>query len=186
MSKGIDYGGGITNIDKKTGIRFGVIHQNEVLQAWADSSEAEYGPPTCPKCGNEADKLDAFGDSFKDGIPDDYTTEKYECDEFVCVDCKHVFGSESAYGDEPLGFYLKDNEYEAQQDSCGDIFITKSPYYTRAEFCSPCAPGACYIINSREDGDKAYCFGHDFFDFGKAPYPVYAVKDDSVVLPEKK
>ena len=41
---GIDYGLGQTNIDTKTGIRYGVIHQGECLQAWADSSEPYYGP----------------------------------------------------------------------------------------------------------------------------------------------
>lgn len=39
MTRGIDYGGGQTNIDHETGIRFGVIPANDVLQAWADSAE---------------------------------------------------------------------------------------------------------------------------------------------------
>lgn len=37
--QGIDYGLGKTNIDTKTGIRYGVISQHSILQAWADSSE---------------------------------------------------------------------------------------------------------------------------------------------------
>jgi len=56
---GIDYGRGETNIDKLTGIRFGVINQGEVGQAWFESAEADYGKPTCPKCGNEAIELES-------------------------------------------------------------------------------------------------------------------------------
>ncbi len=52
MAKGIDYGNGLTNIDHSNGIRYGVIPANEVLQAWCDSSEPDYGEPHCPKCGN--------------------------------------------------------------------------------------------------------------------------------------
>jgi hypothetical protein len=37
--RGIDYGNGMTNKDRDTGIRYGVISQNDVLQAWADSSD---------------------------------------------------------------------------------------------------------------------------------------------------
>lgn len=40
---GLDYGMGLSNRDKKNPqFHFGVISQNEVLQAWADSSEAIY------------------------------------------------------------------------------------------------------------------------------------------------
>ena len=44
---GIDYGRGLVNIDHETGIRYGVISQHEVLQAWADESEPEYPCDTC-------------------------------------------------------------------------------------------------------------------------------------------
>lgn len=126
MATGIDYGMGRTNIDKKTGIRYGVIHQNEVLQAWCDSSEPNYGSVIDP------------GDF-----------------------------------DEPIGFILDDGEYQATSDDYGDIFVIRSPYYAKCQFCSPCAPGAGYLVNS---GDvKAYCFGHDWFEGGVAPYKVYSV-----------
>ena len=141
MNKGIDYGMGSTNIDKSNNIRFGVIHQHKVLQAWCDGSEPDY---PCENCE----------------VPED---ERDMCD------C------------EAVSFILDDGEYIAESDSYGDIFITKSPYYTRAQFCSPCAPGACYITNTYDDGEKAYCFGHDWFEDGKAPYPVYRVTDNTIV-----
>lgn len=170
---GIDYGMGKTNIDRKTGIRFGVISQNDVLQQWCDSSESDYGAPSCPKCGNEAKECKFEYAKWEHA--------KHECGDYVCRSCRYVFGSESAYGDEPLGFTLDDGEYVASCGSDGDIFITSSPYYTRAHFCSPCAPGAAYLMNPTDDGPKAYCFGHDWFDEGEAPYPVYSVATNELV-----
>jgi hypothetical protein len=139
---GIDYGMGMTNRDGD-GIHYGVIHQGEVLQAWADSSEPYYGEP-------------------------DENGEKEDFNEFA----------------EPLSFYYQKEGYEAEQSQDdSDIFITKSPYYTLCAYCSPCAPGAGYVMSSRKHGIKAYCFGDDWFDSGKAPYPVYEVKTGQRVHP---
>lgn len=192
-SRGIDYGLGRTNIDKATGIRYGVISVHAITQAWYDSAEADYGSPTCPKCQREADEPSAFGDTFKDGRPDDYTDEPYESDDYVCVECRHFFGSESAFGDEPLGWYLKDAEYEAVDCLDSDVMVIRSPFYTFGPYCSPCVPGGITLYDDEraleydaETGNKAYCFGHDWFDEGKAPYRVYRVEDDSEVLPEAR
>lgn len=161
---GIDYGMGKTNIDTRTGIRYGVIHQHEVLQAWCDSSEPDYGKPHCPKCGNEV--IDSNGNK-----------------DYRCKKCRQFYWSDQVYGDEALGHTLDDGEYKATADSYGDIFILSSPYYTLCEYCSPCAPGAGYIMNSVEHGVKAYCFGHDWFDDQQAPYPVYSVATNELVEP---
>lgn len=176
MNAGIDYGMGQTNIDRKTGIRFGVISSHEVCQSWSDSSESDYGEPHCPKCGNEANECKSEYAKWEHA--------KHECADYVCRSCRYVFGSESAFGDEPIAWILDDGEYKASQlGSDSDIFIVKSPYYTRAQFCSPCAPGAAYLMNPTDDGPKAYCFGHDWFDDGKAPYPVYSVETDELIQP---
>lgn len=133
----IDYGHGLTNIDIKTGVRYGVIHHNEIGQTWYDDSEPQY----------------------------------LECEE------------EDSFYNEPTCFIYNEDGYKAEQsfDDC-DIFITLSPYYTLCEYCSPCAPGAGYIMSQNPDGIKAYCFGHDWFESGKAPYKVYSVKTDEEVL----
>ena len=141
MYKGIDYGCGITNKDIESNIRYGVIHQNEVLQVWCDESEPYYG----------------------------------DMDECECEFC------------DPVSFRIDDNEYQAESDSYGDIFITKSPYFTYAQFCSPCAPGACYLMDEleeRDENNKCYCFGHDWFDDDVAPYKVYDVKTGELVKSE--
>lgn len=195
MGRGIDYGLGSSNIDPSNGIRYGVINQHEVLQAWADSSEADYGEPHCPKCGNEAvdtnaeTKLPPQGPELEAIEALDAKREEYEylhhaCGKYACDDCEIRFDGEDAYGDEPNGYYVDDGEYQATQGQDCDIFVLKSPFYTRAGFCSPCAPGACYLTDSCEDGEKAYCFSHDWFEEGKAPYPVYRVDNDELVDPD--
>lgn len=178
MGRGIDYGHGTTNLDKSTGIRYGVIPVNDVLQAWCDSSESDYGPPRCPECGQEAVQFD-------EDEHDGYASRRSGEREYVCESCEKAFGPDEAYGDTPLSNNLDDGEYAASQNGeSPDIFIVKSPYYTRAAFCSPCAPGACYLTSPCDDGEKAYCFGHDWFDGGKAPYRVFRVSDDTEVLPD--
>ena len=179
LDTGIDYGRGLTNIGNN-GIRFGVIPANDIGEAWYDSSEADYGDPTCPKCGNTAKRVK--GDYAR------YEHAKHECDDYVCHHCKYVFGSESAFGETPHAFTVDDGEVRAQQggDDC-DIFILESKWFTYAQFCSPCAPGACYLRNpleSRIESNRAFCFGHDWFEGGKAPYPVYSVETGELVEPE--
>lgn len=174
MSKGIDYGMGQTNIDKSNGIRYGVIPSHDVCQAWADSSEADYGKPDtsdcgCPNCGHNDNEQREWGDSL------------------ICEECGESYEVELPDCCEPLAHISTDKDYEARQsnDDC-DIFITSSPFYTYAPFCSPCAPGACYLRDAEEGGEKAYCFGHDYFDEGIAPYPVYRVADDTQVVASRE
>lgn len=50
---------------------------------------------------------------------------------------------------------------------------------------SKLTPGAGNLDNPRNDGPKTYCLGHDWFEDGKAPYPVYLVADDVEVMPEE-
>lgn len=181
---GIDYGLGMLNIDRETGIRYGIISQNDILQAWADSSEPNYGDPHCPHCGNPArDAHEDCGDDALAAAQEDYTCDAFSFGDYACDSCKRLFGGQDAFGDEPLSFVLDDGEYLAESDAYGDIFILKAPFYTHAQFCSPCAPGAGHLGNPCADGPRTYCFGHDWFDDGAAPYPVYRVADGVLVNP---
>jgi len=160
---GIDYGGGVTNIDKANGIRFGVISQNSVGPAWWDLAEPEYGKPTCPDCGKE--------------LPG-------ERGDFFCEDCDKEWNGDDVFPDEALGYTFDKNGYSLFGDGDGDVWVTKSPYYTHAQFCSPCAPGAGHLDHPMESGPKTYCLGHDWFEDGKAPYPVFSVTNDAPVEAE--
>lgn len=165
--RGIDYGMNQANIDNKTGIRFGVIPQNNILQAWADSSEPVYSY-YCPKCGEELRK---------------------GADAKRCPKCFYRIKGGDFDFQEPDCFIYEEDGYACQSDDNGDIFICKSPYITYAQYCSPCAPGACYIMNELEDRDprnRAYCFGHDWFENERAPYKVYSVETGEEVLPNGK
>ena len=158
---GIDYGLGRSNVDCETGIRYGVISQNSVLQAWADSSEAEYGEPTCPKCGNP--------------------TKEENGEEYYCSPCESAYESYEVYSDEALGYSYEGEGYKLTDCLDSDIFVLKSPFYTFAQFCSPCVPGAGNLDTPCENGPKTYALGHDWFEDQKAPYPVYSVETNEEV-----
>ena len=156
MDKGIDYGRRMSNIDNKTGIRYGVISQHSIMSEAMDDFEYDYGDPTCPKCGNEV-KENKNGD-------------------YRCKQCKKTFQSYEVYGEEAIGFTYEMNGYILTDCLDTDIMIIKSPYYTYAQFCSPCVPGAGNLDNPMEEGIKTYCLGADWFEDEKVPYPLYDVK----------
>jgi len=168
---GFDYGNGCTNVSNvlvpadTRPIRFGVIHQNELLQAWCDESEPYYGCPVCPYC------LAELEEDICDG---------YECE------CGHTIDwvGEECYGDEPLSFRYDCAGYKAESDSYGDIILTDSPYYTLCNYCSPCAPGAGYLTEAGSDC-AAFCFGPDWFD-GRPPHDIYEVATGRLVCKGKE
>lgn len=178
MSAGIDYGMGRTNIDHATGIRYGVISQHSVLQAWCDSSEPDYGKPHCPKCGNEASNSADLPDESED-----WEIARGACSDYGCMRCEYVFDAQEAFGEEPIGWNYSDDGYELVNCLDSDIMVLKSPYYTLAVFCSPCVPGACSIETPDDNGAKAYCLGHDWFETGMATYPVFSVETGLEVHP---
>jgi hypothetical protein len=182
---GIDYSLGQSNYDPETGIHFGVIPVDALTEWVWESFEADYGAPHCPHCGNPArDASEDVGDDALAAAQEDYECDRHSCGDYACDECRRLFDGESAFGDEPIGHDCTDADYNAHIDSdCVDAWILKSPYYTRAQYCSPCAPGAGYLTSPCPDGPKTYCFNHDWFDGGKAPYPVYHVHDDTLVYP---
>lgn len=184
MNYGIDYGRGITNLNVQTGIRYGVISMHAIDPDALADIELNYGDPTCPKCGSNAD-------NYYDAANRHYEHSS-GCKDYVCEQCKYVFDSEYAYPDEPVGMEYNAGGYAVEGHNDGDLFVTKSPYYTYAQFCSPCAPGACHLENALLDCDptcvhghpRCYALGHEWFENNRAPYRVFKVSDDSEVLPE--
>jgi hypothetical protein len=150
MSKGIDYGMGKTNIDPANGIRFGVIGMNsEHLTEWAwESVEADYGEATCPECGGLVQDSDE--------TPEDASKDWH------CPTCHKSYWAHEVYGEEAIGHDLDSDGYKGRVDTDGDLFLTASLFYTRAQFCSPCAPGACHLEHPMADGEKCYALGHDW------------------------
>ena len=169
---GIDYGHGMTNCDHANGIRYGVISQHSVGQAWYDSAEADYGKAQCPSC--QADAIEYDGDKHNEYAAP--ANRPYACADYVCESCEIIIDSGDAFGDEPRAWNYDADGYQLTGCLDNDIMILKAPYYTFAQFCSPCVPGAGNIDNPMPDGVKTYCLGHDWFEEGKAPYPVYSVE----------
>ncbi len=159
---------------RRRGARFGVIPVNRV-DYWYEC--AEYPPPPpiereCEHCGT---------------LVTDESAVFCECGEELSDinDCVPEM-----YDDDTMLVYEREG-YAAYNDGDGDIWVTRSPFYTFAQFCSPCAPGACYLLSplSTVHGEcsfpdnKCYCLGPDFFDGGAPPYPVWRVDTRELVYP---
>ena len=158
---GFDYGQGTTNMDPMNGIRFGVISQHSISQAWGDCAEPDYGTPHCPKCGQQ--------------IPFDLHCERCDAD----------WDDHECTPEEPVAWRYQKDGFELSDCLDSDVFVTKSPYYTYAQFCSPCVPGAGNLDNpmDRESGaPRTYCLDKSWFEDAKAPYRYWRVKDNTEVL----
>ena len=157
MSAGIDYSGPNGTCNRgPTGIRFGILPVNcENLSDWFWEQVEPHYTPYCPHCGSELD-------------------DNWDGDE--CPHCGQEIDDGDQWPDEPDSNILVSEDETGFVDDSNDIWITDSKYYTHAQFCSPCAPGACYLSNPCEDGAKAYCLGPDWFN-GNPPYPIYLVKN---------
>lgn len=193
---GIDYGNGLTNVDKLTGIRYGVISQhslnpetiNDVIMEGAD-----YGSATCPKCGNAAidssDNCETCATDTDEQIR--HSLKDYHCHACATDDGERVtpysFYSDSAFSEEMQGWEYEGDGYRLGDCLDSDVFVFLSPYYTYAQFCSPCVPGAGNLDSPIEPegfqkgAPKIYCLGHEWFEDGKAPYRVFNVSDESEV-----
>ena len=195
---GIDYGLGQANVDTETGIRYGVISSHSVGEALYESQEMDYAGPFCPKCGNDATEIPSHTESDPSGegkwvsviqdIPaayEEYETARHECADYACEHCQYLFGSESAFSEEASGWHVSGDGYELRDCLDSDVFILKAPYFTYAQFCSPCVPGACSLDSpmDADTGAKCYCLGHDWFESGTAPYAVYSVATGEEVQP---
>lgn len=106
----------------------------------------------------------------------------------LCDDCDECDGCEihkaGDYCDaEPIGQEYTDKDYNIIDCLDNDLMVLKSPFFTWAQFCSPCVPGAGNLDTPTKKGIgvKCYCLGADWFDGQKAPYPVYSVETGKLV-----
>ena len=174
---GLDYGLGQSNIDFASGIRYGVISQHSIDPDCLSDLESDYGSPHCPDCGRKL---------IADDPAIDQDADWNDGKDFACADCQACYWSDQVYPDEPCGlipYVAEGYRIEACLDS--DLFILQSDFFTYAQFCSPCVPGAGNLDSPMEpdsEAPRAFCLGHDWFDAGKAPYRVWKVSDGSEVL----
>ena len=160
----IDYGHGQTNIDHETGIRYGVIPSNRLGEGSFERIQSN---------GQDLDYADAMDEIKQDlswsikSVLKDYSTT-FDADD-IAQDIIDGLNFEFESTGDFTRYAYKDGNVEFIVCSDGDIFVTKSKYYTLCGLCSPCAPGAGYLETA--GNYKTYCLGPDWFDNGVAPYP---------------
>src|SRR3954468_22793189 len=119
-----DYGGGKTNINMKTGIRYGVLSPHEILEFWAEHATAIYPRPKdveikCTECRHTIEvEVTAWGDRAE------------------CEHCHEEFDVEIPECLEPIRYEFNCDGYKAGQTPDRDVFFINSPYYTYGPFCS--------------------------------------------------
>lgn len=186
--RGIDYSLGQSNVDRRTGIHFGVISQNAVnMDVLSDCQESEYGDPSCPKCGGVV--IDPSDESIEDA---DWNDGK----DWACTACQKCFWSDRCYPDEPIGHTYNEPGYKLDDCLDNDLFVLESPYFTYAQYCSPCVPGAGNLESpltvekgpyfqrrlKRAGFPRVYCLGPEWFDqYNPIPYRCWRVSDGTEV-----
>ncbi len=202
---GIDYGLGRSNVDTKTGIRYGLISVNsERLNHDATEYIYEGKNLSFENYQNQVKKelRSALSDYFFDNHWHNTETGEKEpsrLDNAVDAAFEAIEQelSDSYQSDNDTYLYEKDG-YRIQTGE-SDFWVLQSPFYTFAQFCSPCAPGAgnldCPLSFERDasdqpleiattlDQNKTFCLGHDWFEDCKAPYPVFSVETGKEVQP---
>lgn len=176
----------LTNMNVETGIHFGVIptrtlfnHAEEFYYQAKDITHAEIiddiqeaitGLSDYLDEGTIEELLETATENFNDHYENDNARMVYEKDGYIIQgDC-----------DDPDLFIIN------------DLFIIKSPFYTYAPPCSPCAPGAGYLLDAitadevdehdeikpGSGGMKTYCLPADWFEDNKSPYKYWKVKSN--------
>jgi len=179
LDGGIDYGQGQTNIDLETGVRYGIIAMNSLdgsgWETMASGDDLDFEAFKREVCSTlrtaiegvlEQHRLDGCNDAL--GIAQD-TVDNLEFDSYESSgDCTR--------------YSLRRDGYALTTTADGNLFVIKSPYYTFAQYCSPCVPGAGNLDVPSGDGPKTYCLASDWFDDVRpCRYPVYRLDTDEQI-----
>ncbi len=196
---GIDYAGpgSTVNRDSLTGIRYGIIRGNDLMAEVLDDITV-HGEDLGFKAAEEELKTElrhALEDYFSDWADSKRLTNAVE----------NAFDALDGWADgiDTSGPWQWEKEgYSVRLAEDGDVWVFKSPFYTYAQFCSPCAPGACHlgnpldvkvqagiasILNAGEgetfvNSNQCYCLDRSWFDDEKAPYRMWRVDTNEEVL----
>lgn len=197
---GIDYSGpgSTANRDPETGIRYGIISQSSLIPEAADDISTKG-----TDLGYEHAEQE-LKDKLRGVLVDYFSDHKWtdEQESRLTRAVRDAFDALDGWSDgmEFNGpWQLEENGLAVRLDSDGDVWVFKSPFYTYAQFCSPCAPGACHLNNPLElpliprneppthhtqyPSNKCYCLPHDWFEGGKAPYRMWRVDNNEEVMP---
>jgi len=174
------------NMNVETGIRYGVISTNTpspeaVEEVFAEGVNINY-----------EERTKEIKRQFTNLIEENYLSNDLRDDIMELLEERCMDNWDSSPDDT---YEYDDDEYIIETAfNNTQLYVMKSPYYTIAKPCSPCAPGAIDLDtaetgmkrydegNSQGECDVAYCLGHDWFDDDKAPYTVYSVETNAEIL----
>jgi len=198
---GLDYSGpgSDVNRDKDTRIRYGIMSTHAVAP---EALEDIYTHGTDVDYENYIAELK---DKLRGVLSDYFSDVKLSGDDISALDAA-VDGAFEAVNDDLdyqnnngcTRMLYKADGYVLQTDSYGDLWVIKSPYFTYAQFASPCAPGACHLENPLEGygmteekkseklaANKCYCLSGDWFDKeNPCPYDIYSVETGELAYDE--
>ena len=85
---------------------------------------------------------------------------------------------------ESIGLEYDEEGYKIIDCLDSDLMILESPFYTFAQYCSPCVPGAGNLESPVENGVKTYCLGCDWFDeYYPCPYTrIWSVETGNEII----
>lgn len=175
---GIDYSGPESDVnrDSETGIRYGMINCNSLNQ---DALQDVYnnGEDIVFE-GQKADMKMAIAIGISNAVeehggsiadPDELAAEIMDV-----VEWNDNYGESGPHRYESEGVVV-------QTTSNNELWVFKSPFYTKAQFCSPCVPGAGNLDCFCTEGPKTYCLPVDWFENEMAPYNIWKVGTDELV-----
>jgi hypothetical protein len=175
---GIDYSGPSSpvNRDAETGIRYGIISQHSV-NCYAMDDVYTHGEDV----GYTA-AIEELKDSLQKGFRHVMENLGLKPDDDDLSDMADNVMQDQDWERDESGPYAYEFEgLTVQTTSDNNLWVFKSPVYTRAQFCSPCVPGAGNLDTFCPDGPKTYCLAADWFEEGKAPYNIWSVATDELV-----
>lgn len=188
---GIDYTpiGDTTNRDTETGIRYGIISERSLGDGYQCDDPIRQGGDNLTHMTAVDEVKQNLWRAVADWCPD---RKRGEIVDAMWEAVEQEFNER--YEEDCDTYRYEKEGYVIQTASNGELFVIDSPYYTYAQFCSPCVPGAGNLDTVFEhdaapnlEGDeyeaaaqrsgfpKVYCLGPDWFDDEKAPYPVFNV-----------
>lgn len=222
LNPGIDWGRGASNADPETGIRYGVISQRSLMPeaasdfGYINSRDLSHEAAVeeikkklqealdVGTTGTEDDKRAAFSSILGDisrrslDLIDDLMEIEYgEGAVEEAWDIIQDAFNDHYHCEDPDWLYEHDG-YKATNCLNFDVMLLASKFFTFAQFCSPCVPGAGNLdhpftgkavphgyykgwaeqfqFEAEQNGfAKCFCWSHDWFEGGRAPYAVFEV-----------
>ncbi len=202
---GIDYSAGqAVNRNPDTGFRYGVIPSNDVSpDAMEDvysngrnldfESAVDQFKDSIAQCENETELAALLKASFYSRCnpnlwaqailtelsDNNLVLQSMDANQAIWNEVEQTFCDQYEGTGDCTRYSYESDGYKLQVAGDGEIFVIASPFFTYAQLCSPCAPGACYLKSPLEgpsEANKCYCLGADWFDSDSpCPYPIYSV-----------